>query len=100
MPMEPKGVIRIWAEQKGLNTKIYLAVDAYGIPVRIFITQSTTVDCTQAGRLIEGISADYLLADMEIVIPPRKNRKMQSSYDKELYKLRYLVENAFLHLKG
>ena len=116
MPMEPKGVIRIWAGQKGLNTKIYLAVDAHGIPVRIFITQGTTADCTQAGRLIEGISADYLLADrgydsnaiieqaekqaMEIVIPPRKNRKMQSSYDKELYKLRYLVENAFLHLKG
>jgi len=65
--------------------------------------------------LIEGISAEYLLADrgydsdaiveqakkqgMEPVIPPRKNRKLLREYDKELYKLRHLVENAFLHLK-
>ncbi len=85
------------------------------MPVRIIITQGTRADCTQAGRLIEGITADYLLADrgydsdaiveqakkqgMEPVIPPRKNRKLLREYDKELYKLRHLVENAFLHLK-
>ncbi len=61
------------------------------------------------------IDADHLLADrgyesnaiveqtekqgMEAVIPPKKNRKIQRPYDKELYKLRHLVENAFLHLK-
>ena len=32
-------------------------------------------------------------------IPPRKNRKEQRPYDKDRYKLRHLVENAFLHLK-
>jgi transposase len=36
---------------------------------------------------------------MEIVIPPRKNRKIQRKYDEYLYKLRHLVENAFLYLK-
>ena len=36
---------------------------------------------------------------MKAQIPPRKNRKEQREYDKELYKLRHLVENAFLHLK-
>lgn len=36
---------------------------------------------------------------MKAQIPPRKNRKEQRDYDKELYKLRHLVENAFLHLK-
>jgi len=36
---------------------------------------------------------------MEVVIPPKKNRKEQREYDKELYKIRHLVENAFLHLK-
>lgn len=62
-----------------------------------------------------GIEADYLLADrgydsdaiveqakqqgMKAVIPPKKNRKEQRHYDKDLYKLRHLVENAFLHLK-
>jgi transposase len=65
--------------------------------------------------LIEGIDAGHLLADkgydsdaiieqaqrqgMQAQIPPRKNRKKPRSYDKHLYKLRHLVENAFLHLK-
>jgi transposase len=34
-----------------------------------------------------------------VVIPPKKNRKVTREYDKYLYKLRHLVENAFLHLK-
>jgi transposase len=85
------------------------------MPVRILITQGTTADCTQAGRLIEGITAEQLLADraydtnaileqaaaqgMNTVIPPKKNRKVQREYDEELYRLRHLVENAFLWLK-
>ena len=90
-------------------------MDAQGLPVRVLITPGTTADCTQAGRLIEGLSADSLLANrgydsnalidqatnqnMAPVIPPKKNRFVQRSYDEELYKLRHLVENAFLHLK-
>jgi transposase len=85
------------------------------MPVRAIITQGTTADCTQADRLIEGITAEQLLADrgydsdaivnqatqqgMKVVIPPRKNRKELRQYDTDLYKLRHLVENAFLHLK-
>jgi hypothetical protein len=34
---------------------------------------------------------------MQVVIPPKKNRKVQRLYDKHLY--RHLVENAFMHLK-
>jgi transposase len=37
---------------------------------------------------------------MNPVILPKKNRLIQRDYDKYLYKLRHLVENAFLHLKG
>jgi transposase len=85
------------------------------MPLRILVTQGTTADCTQACRLIEGLTAEYLLADrgydsdviieqakhqgMKAVIPPRKNRTAQREYDRDLYKLRHLVENAFLHLK-
>ncbi len=103
------------AHKRGLNTKVHLAVDAFGMPVRVLITSGTTADCSQAATLIEGIDAEYLLADrgydsdaivryaeskgMTSVIPPRKNRKDQRYYDKDLYKLRHLVENAFLHLK-
>ena len=38
-------------------------------------------------------------AGMAAVIPPKKNRKVQRRYDKDLYCLRHLVENAFLLLK-
>jgi len=37
--------------------------------------------------------------EMSVVIPPKKNRKVQRQYDRELYKLRHRVENAFVHLK-
>ena len=92
-----------------------MAVDAHGMPVRFFITSGTTADCTVAVQLIEGFQAEYLLADrgydtvpiiikaadqgMTPVIPPRKNRKHLREYDEYLYKLRHLVENAFLLLK-
>ena len=92
-----------------------MAVDAFGMPVRVVITEGTTADCTKAEELIEGFNADYLLADrgydsneiiesanelgMKAVIPPKKNRKVLRKYDKSLYKLRHLVENAFLDLK-
>jgi len=91
-------------------------VDAHGMPVRIIITEGTTADCKLALPLIEGILAEFLFADrgydtneileyarkmgIEIVIPPKKNRLEQRSYDKFLYKYRYLVENAFLKLKN
>src|SRR5215469_12081150 len=95
--------------KRGLNSKIHLAVDAHGMPVRILVTAGTTADCTQAEELIEGIEAGALIADkgydsneivetaeeagMEVVIPPRKNREVQREYDRYLYRLRHLVEN-------
>ncbi len=33
------------------------------------------------------------------VIPPKRNRKQQREYDKNLYRLHHLVENTFLKLK-
>ncbi|MCP5245192.1 MAG: IS5 family transposase [Burkholderiales bacterium] len=101
--------------KRGLNTKLHLAVDAHGMPIRMFITDGTTADCTQAVELIRGINADYLLADraydtneivehcetkqIEPVIPSKKNRIRPRNHDKNLYQYRHLVENAFLHLK-
>lgn len=81
----------------------------------MIITDGNTADCTQAEDLIDGFLADYLMADKaydtnalletladrgtEPVIPPRRHRTDQRAYDKDLYKLRHLVENAFLKLK-
>ena len=85
------------------------------MPVRMFVTSGTAADCSQAYRLVEGITAEYLLADkgydsdalieslkkdgIQPVIPPRKNRKHMRGYDKYIYRLRHLVENAFLEWK-
>ncbi len=83
--------------------------------MRRVIIKDTRVDCRAACRLTNGLKPEYLLADRgydteEIisnvlnikacpVIPPKKNREKQGFYDKDLYKLRHLVENAFLNLK-
>ena len=85
------------------------------MPVRFFVTDATVADCSIAEKLIAEFQAEYLLADrgydtdaiiqhalqagMTPVIPPKKNRKVIRNYDKDIYKLRHLVENAFLHLK-
>jgi transposase len=90
-------------------------VDAHGMPIKMIITSGTVNDCMVGATLIEGLNAEYLLADkgfdtdtmlaavkaanMIPIIPPKSNRKTQREYDKYLYKLRHLVENAFLHLK-
>lgn len=90
------------AHKRGLNTKIHLAVDAHGLPVRVIVTDGPTADCTQAESLMEGIDAQYLLADkgydsnaiiqwaethgMEPVIPAKSNRKVPRDHDKYLTK--------------
>ena len=82
----------------------------------MLVTSGTAADCTQALALIKGFAAKYLLADrgydtnkiikeatragIHVVIPPKKSRKEQREYDKEVYRVRHLVENAFLYLKG
>ena len=102
--------------KRGLNTKLHLAVDATGLPVRAFITEATDHDVKHAERLITNLSAKNLLADkaydsQEFVdfahsqkiktnIPNRKNRVNPRPFDKASYKARHLVENAFLHLKS
>ncbi|WP_300787612.1 IS5 family transposase, partial [uncultured Desulfovibrio sp.] len=103
------------AHKRGLNSKIHLAVDARGMPVRVIVTEDTRADCKVACALIDGLSAGALLADRgydtenilrkagesvcQVVIPPKKSRKILRNYDRALYKVRHLVENAFLHLK-
>lgn len=86
------------------------------MPIRLFITEGTAADCRQAGELIEGIDADYLLADraydtnailhyckdqcIEPVIPAKCNRKEPREHDRNLYRYKHLVENAFYGSSG
>ena len=99
----------------GLSTKIHAAVDALGNPVRFILTAGQHSEIKQANPLIEGFSANYVIADKGYdadafieaietgeaiaVIPPKKNRKVAREYDEHLYRERNLVERLFQKLK-
>ena len=99
----------------GLSTKIHAAVDALGNPVRLILTTGQHSEIKQAIPLIEGFSADYIIADKGYdadafiaaieaaqavaVIPPKKNRKTARECDEHLYCERNLVERVFQKLK-
>lgn len=98
-----------------MSTKIHMAADALGRPVRFVLTGGEANDAPQAELLLEGVRAGYVIADRgydsekiiekveelgaKAVIPPRSNRKVQRDYDRELYKKRNLIERAFNKLK-
>ncbi|WOE30902.1 MULTISPECIES: IS5 family transposase [unclassified Acinetobacter] len=101
----------------GLTTKIHLATDANGLPIDFKVTGGDVHDSQVAEHLIDLIeTADYLIADkgydsehirksarnrkMIPIIPLRSNsKKFNPDFDKYLYRLRHLVENAFARLK-
>nr|WP_162898126.1 IS5 family transposase [Acinetobacter sp. WCHAc010034] len=101
----------------GRTTKIHLATDANGLPIDFKITGGQVHDSQVAEQLIEVVEeADYLIADkgydaetirifiknknMIPIIPMRSNSKrLNKEFDKYLYRLRHLVENAFARLK-
>jgi len=99
----------------GLSTKIHVASDALGNPIRLIGGPGQENDITRAHQLIDGLKADATIGDKsydanhlhekideqgsEIVIPPKRNRKVQRPYDAELYKERNLIERFFNKLK-
>lgn len=92
----------------GFSTKIHVACDGLGKPVKIILTPGQNHDVTQGPALIANSDAAKKIADKaydsdpfieaiestgaEAVIPPRSHRTEQRSYDKEAYKERNVVE--------
>jgi transposase len=92
----------------GFSTKIHVACDGLGKPVKIILTPGQDHDVTQGPALIANSDAEKMIADKaydsdafieaiesknaEAVIPPRSNRTEERSYDKEEYKKRNVVE--------
>lgn len=91
-------------------------VDALGRPVGFFLSPGQAHDLEGADALLPQMQADILLADKafdaderviepllaagkSFVIPPKSTRKVQRTYDKELYKARHLIENFYCKLK-
>ncbi len=91
-------------------------VDALGNPDAFHLTGGHASDLAGADALLPGIAAPVVIADRgydaearvlaplreagkAAVIPPRRDRKAQRDYDRDLYQARHLVENFFGKLK-
>ena len=86
-----------------------------GNPVRLIASPGQRNDIAFAHDLVDGFQAGATLADKgydadhfceaitqtgaEVVIPPKRNRKVQRDYDVELYKERNIIERFFNKLK-
>ena len=99
-----------------MSTKIHALVDALGNPVGFYLTGGEAHDLVGADQLLPTMQADTLIADKAFdaderviqplaaagkvaVIPPRANRQLSRSYDRDLFKARHLIENFFARLK-
>lgn len=99
----------------GFSTKIHVACDGLGKPVKILLTPGQDHDVTQGPELIANCTAKKVIADKgydsdafikqiqdqaaEPVIPPRKNRHEDRHYDQNEYKNRNVVERFINSIK-
>jgi transposase len=100
----------------GRNTKIHAIADAQGRLLSILLSGGEAHDCPPAQRLIRrSRAAKKLLGDRAYdsaklrqwledrgttaVIPNKSNRKQPYRFDKQSYKQRHRIENAFCRLK-
>ncbi|NJS14192.1 MAG: IS5 family transposase [Sphingopyxis sp.] len=100
----------------GLNSKLHAVCDGLGRPIMMLLTEGQMSDHKGALLLLSALpQAKELLADkgydsdwfraaltergITPCIPPRKNRKVQYHYDKDLYRQRHKIENVFGRIK-
>jgi len=99
-----------------LNSKLHAVTDGDGRPVILELTAGNVSDYKGADMVLGQLPRSKVLSGdkgydslafrealkdrgIEPCIPPRKNRKIQSGYDKALYKQRYKIENMFGWIK-
>jgi transposase len=98
-----------------LTSKIHTVTDAEGRPLRFILTGGEAHDVTTAADLLDGQTAGGIIADkaydtnalremiadaeIEVVIPSKRNRKIQIPHDAQAYKLRNRIERFFNKLK-
>ena len=98
-----------------MTTKLHVAADARGRPVRCGLTAGQHHDAPQALPLLDGLTPAYLIADRGYdsdplvaalaargtcaVIPPRRKRRHPRAYDAARYAQRHPVERLFSRLK-
>jgi transposase len=99
-----------------LSTKLNVLVDGFGLPIRIFLSQGQASDKAAVPLLVTGIApgrdlvadrgydARAVISTVEAAggrahIPTQRDRNIQRSVDRELYRKRNLVERFFNKLK-
>ena len=102
----------------GLSTKIHAAVDAAGQPVRLLLTGGQRDDRPQAAALLQdftrgeigcvvadaGYDSDAIRRRVrrlqaKCCIKPTSRRKVKKRYDRQIYRMRNLVERFFGRVK-
>ena len=99
-----------------MNSKLHAVCDGMGRPIILLLTEGQMSDHKGAILLFSALPrAKELLADKGYdsdwfraaliaqgttpCIPPRRNRKVQYHYDKDLYRQRHKIENVFGRIK-
>lgn len=99
----------------GFSTKVHVACDGLGKPVKIILTPGQDHDVTQGPALVEDTKAKKVIADKgydsdefieeiestgaKAVIPSRSNRNTERSYSKKDYKKRNVIERFINTIK-
>jgi transposase len=110
-----RGSEAVGQSRGGPTTKIHAVVDGLGNPTKIELTEGQVQDVTMAPRMLSEVAGTTVIADKgydansvvalieskgsQAVIPPRRHRKVKRSYDRDIYKHRYLVEHMFQKIK-
>ena len=98
-----------------MSSKIHLAVDGRGRPIRFILTPGQAHDVTQALALLKGVSARHVIADRAYganavldaiegagarpIIPPTRRSIRPRLFDPAIYRKRNLIERAINKLK-
>lgn len=98
-----------------MTTKLHLAVDDAGRPLRLIATAGQVADISCANALVEHLRTAAVIADKgydsdafaatiretgaKVVIPPRSNRTTKRRYSRVLYRTRNIVERFFNRIK-
>ncbi len=110
-----KGAQALGRSRGGLTTKIHACVEGLGQLVCCILTGGQVHDVTQAPMLLAEIEPEAVLADKaydadallhcieskgaKAVIPPKANRKVRRSFDRQQYRNRNVIERFFAQLK-
>lgn len=113
--LEKNGPQALGRWRGGLTTRLHLAVDDAGRPLRLIASEGQVSDITCANELVEHLCTGALIADKgydsnafaeriraaraKAVIPPRSNRKAKRRYSRVRYRTRNVVERFFSRIK-